>query len=242
MERLPCEGIHYAGPPVDDRGRVVKHELRVGAATSLASLADEYAFFTPAALYLYGEFYDGPLIDFMCGLGREVRLCYRKPIFRGLEAGNGDADWNHALWAVRREDYQALADFIVSLTFMVTEEGKVLRFGEQPLMVLDPLALDRSVLWRADLPSVALVGFGVSMATRAGGGFQVAFRGGTGSLTEPPTLRWFGPEPGMVAFASAALTGGNPVNARSDFNKMREAKHARETGHHPGVRHRGGEG
>ena len=34
------------------------------------------------------------------------------------------------------QHYQALADFVVSLAFMVPEDKKVIRFGEQPFTIL----------------------------------------------------------------------------------------------------------
>ena len=107
MDEPAEEGVRYLGPPCDSRGMIVKHKLNVGFAESLAAMTD-YQFFTPAVLYLHGAFTDGPLIDFMFNEQRDIRLHYhvsRTKIFNGLEApSNGNVLWNHALWAVAKEE------------------------------------------------------------------------------------------------------------------------------------------
>lgn len=195
------EGTTAGGQPLDARGFVKKEPLRLGRANSLLELAEEYAFFTPAVLYLYGRFRDAPLADFL-HMFPDAKLYYRKfdrPIFRGLEApSNKNPDWNFVLWAVHTSYWRPLCDFLVSLTFTYEDESALAGVGEQQLSVIDPLAADLSVLYRNDLPQLTVTAFGLN-----GSRFRAAFEAGTGSIVSPPRLRFYGPDPRMVRFAQA---------------------------------------
>lgn len=224
------EGFTFTGPPVDARGLVRKYPLPVGAAASLAEMAADYYFFTPAALYLFGDFTDAPLIDFVCELREDVRFYYRKfnrPVFRGLER-NGDSDWNHVLWAVGRPYWELLRDFLLSVTLSFREEGRLVRIAEQELSVLDPLTADRAVLYRPDMPLVPVSAFGVN-----GSRFRAAFRAGASPLMEPPGLRFHPPDKEVRVYAQALFGGhGNPLDVVQNF-RNKEADRARDTGDQP---------
>jgi hypothetical protein len=209
------EGLR-AGPSVDERGLVRKYELKPGRAKALGELT-EFRFFTPAALYLHGRFTDAPLADFLAARP-EARLFFKRfqrPVFRGLEArSNGDPGWNFGLWAVAAEHWRAFNDFLVSLTFTYQDERAVAGVGEQEFDVLDPLAADLCTLYHNGLPTVRVTTYGVN-----GSRFRAAFRAGHNPLTEPPTLRFYGPDPEMAAYADALYDGLNPVDARSAYRR-----------------------
>lgn len=213
-------GMRFVGPPVDADGRVQKYELKVGAAGGLLDLAGEYTFFTPAILYLHGGFRDGPLIDFMYDLNVEVKFYYkqfRKPIFRGLESkSNGDPGWNFALWAVRSEYFQALNDFLVSVTLTYAQDKTVAGIGEQSLMVPDPLRVDRTFVYDPAIPQLPVTVFGVN-----GSRYRALLDTSDRPFASPPTLRFYAPDPAMVTFAKALYCGVNPIDARAAHQRQR---------------------
>lgn len=202
----------YRGPAVDSRGRLAKRSLRLGAAESLLALQAEYSFFTPAALYLHGMFSDAPLIEHVAALGRDLPLYYHRfarPLFRGLEARDGDADWNAALWAVRWEDWPGLLDHLCGLTVVDPARGRVVRYGQQLFDVADPLVVDRTGLV---LPGSTVLVSAFGLYGNAG---IAAFVAGSDGV---PALRFFPPGEDMHRFARALLvTGSNPLDARDDY-------------------------
>lgn len=215
MDEPADEGIRYLGPPCDSRGMIVKHKLNVGFAESLAAMTD-YQFFTPAVLYLHGAFTDGPLIDFMFNEQRDIRLHYhvsRTKIFNGLEApSNGNVLWNHALWAVVKEDWEPLRDFLLGCSFNHTDSKWLVRIGETELTIPDPLAIEKGVYSGVDLKVSA---FGINTN-----------RGQMGLGHTPPglpTLRLEEPDPELVVFANAVFAGDDPHKVLA-LHRATEAK------------------
>jgi len=227
------------GPSVDSKGLLKKYPLRLGAAAALGDVLDEYVFFTPASLYLHGYFCDAPLIDFVWEMGGDVRLYHRRfnrPIFRGLETRDGDKDWNHVLWAIKREFWANFNDFLIStvLSFREATPPHLSMFAEQEVTILDPLAVDRTVLYRADLPMLVVSAFCVN-----GSLGRTSFVEGKSALMDPPQLAQWPADGEVLAYADALFRGkGNPVNARLNYRNAQEAKarYANETGTGPRLR------
>lgn len=214
-----------AGPTVDERGVVRKYELRVGQAKRLAELLPEYAFFTPALLYLKGGFRDTPLADFSHQTG--CVYYYKKfarPIFQGLESDTGDPDWNFVLWACSRSLWPALANFLVSLTLVDPERRNVVGVGEQAMAVADPLLADSNSLVTGVRSLIPVTGFGVN-----GNCGRWALQPPRQPLIEKPVLLTAGPDPEMILFARALRLGANPVNARSDMTSNIRSARASQT-------------
>lgn len=227
MDGLPkphTHGSRFVGPPVDAEGRVYKHELRLGSTGGLTDLLEEYTFFTPAILYTRGGFRDGPLIDFMFDLNTEVKFYYKKfskPIFRGLETlSSGDPGWNFALWAVKQEYFQALNDFLVSITLTYGEDKVVAGVGEQLITVPDPLMVDRAFMFNPTIPLLPVTVFGIN-----GSRYRAAMETSDRPFAAPPTLRFYAPDPAMVTFATALYCGVNPIDARSAHKRQLGADH-----------------
>jgi hypothetical protein len=211
---------------VDARGIVRKLPLQVGQAESLLAMTAEYTFFTPAVLYLYGCFADAILIDLMRELGREVPLYHRRfahPIFRGLELPDGDADWNHVLWACRPADYEPLSTFLISLTLALSRNRVILCYGEQKLSVVDPLALERKGVYHDGLPWLDIYAFGIN-----GSAGRVAFRQTGRSPAELPRLVRLEADGEIRASARALFAGDNPCIARRDYRLARQKEDGRE--------------
>lgn len=205
----------FLGPPVDARGVIRKRPLPIGHAESLRAMAADFTFFTPAALYLHGKFGDAPLIDYMAELGEDVPLYYHRfdrPVFAGLETASGDADWNHVLWAVRREYWRSLLDFICSLTIAVCAERSTYRYGQQLFAIVDPIAADRSPIVHVRAERALVSTFGI-YSNR----YLAAFQPGPG--LGPPRLRFADPDPADRAAARAYFAGKNPLDAREHHQR-----------------------
>lgn len=221
------EGLTPSDTVLDENGFINKYALSVGGARALAELADEYEFFTPAILYLYARFRDPPLADFVYMVHPDCRFYFHKfdrPIFTGLEArSNKDPAWNFALWAVKREHWPALCDWMVSLTLTYVDTQSVCAIGEQRVTILDPLAQDRSGVWHAGLPKIDVSVFGVR-----GNKFTAGVTVPRDVLRDRPTLLFDKPDPAMLVFADALYSGRNPVDARTLYHHQKAQEESRE--------------
>lgn len=214
------EGLDFKGPSVDPHGRLHKHELRVGEARSLADLQGEYVFFTPAVPYLLRVLDDGPLCDMMWELRTEVPFFYKKftlPLFRRLDAPDGDADWNYALWALRHEHWDYFLDFYCSVAVRDHARHCLHRVAAQRVLIADPLA-SRSL---TPFPPVEVTAFGLN-----GSSFIAAFEQWPDPRLRPPTLRFYPPDEGTRVFARALGAGLNPHDAEEQFTLKKEAGRA----------------
>jgi hypothetical protein len=210
-------GRTYLGPSVDARGFVQKQPLNVTTATeSLAVMTDEYHFFSPAILYLHARFTDAPLIDLMYEQQRDIKVYYRlfqREVFRGLEApSNGNRDWNHALWAVKWDDWQTLSDFLVSLTFFSRVGRRAMRVAEQKICIIDPLRIDRGVL-SASTESLIVTVFGLR-----GNLGTLAMQPGKG---QPPELTLFPADPEMAVYLAALMQEDDNVEEVLNFSAQK---------------------
>lgn len=221
------ETTRYLGPPVDANGRIRKYPLPLGNAESLMVMREEFTFFTPAILYLYGRFVDAPLFDCMFELGRDIKLYYHKfdwALFDGLVArSNGNSDWNHALWAVRPDDWDELANFVCSLAWSLRDEKMVFNFGQQDLTIVDPLALERAGYYHPGLPLLPLTAFGLS-----GNRFRAGLEVPLDPLLARPRLTVLPPTEEMVEYARCYFGGVNPVTARDIQRHLRRVAEAKE--------------
>lgn len=211
-----AEGLTPDGTVLDENGFIPKYELPCGQAKALVEMADEYVFFTPALLYLYARFHDAPLADFVIMVRPSCKFYYKKfdrPVFKGLEArSNKDPAWNFALWAVKREHWPMLCDWLVSLTLTNVDTKTVCGIGEQRLKVIDPLAADKTSVWHDRMPRIEITAFGIN-----GNKYRAALAEGRGPY-DPPVLSFDQPDKAMLAFATALYGGGNPVDARTLHN------------------------
>lgn len=214
VEPLP-EKTEFIGPALNDNGTLQKFELAVGSARSLTDLS-EYVFFTPAVLYLWGDFYDGPLLDFMWERRENVKLYYkifRCPVFRGLCTPGGPKEWNHVLWAVRRDQWQPLCDFLLTISLSFSEEKRLVRYGERSVRIDDPLAVDASALIGGCFPRVSVTAFGVISSQG-----QVVLKEPTVSAYSAeaslPGVVFLPPSAEAQVEARALYGGYNPLDAR----------------------------
>lgn len=209
----PLPEGHNLLTTADARAVLPKKELRLGAAPSLASLTGEYAFFTPALLYLNGIVNDMPLVDFQIDYGQLVPFYYARlpqPFFRGLEHRDGDKDWNHALWAVDRVHWEAFKKFYGAIVIYNEEKHWIYEVGVQELEVADRLSRTGGV--------VKVTAFGIN-----GNHVRVGFETYPDPWLSPPRARRYAPNPDIGVYADALKAGVNPHTARELFQRKTEA-------------------
>ncbi len=197
----------------DAHGVIQKYPLVLGEARALRSLTSDYVFFTPAILYLSGLFSDAVLIDFMQGVGTEVRFYHHKfqaPIFRGLLTPDGDEDWNYVLWAIRKPFWKAFQDFLCSVTITKPDRRLLVGIGYQELKVLDPLTVDKHRIVTAESSVLGVGAFGLN-----GNKYIFAFQPSADPRVTLPLVQRYQPGQGMNAFAEALFAGKNPNDARA---------------------------
>lgn len=211
--------VSVGTPALDDDSFIKKHEFKTGPFRILGPFAQEYAFFTPAILYLYGGFRDAPLADLAYMTGIETKFYYRKfekRIFDGLDApSNGNTDWNFVLWAVRKEHWTLVSDWLVSITLTYAELGEVAGIGQQEFDVVDPLAADRSAVYHDGLPRIRVAAFGLN-----GSRFRAYLRTDASPLQVRPRLAFDNAAADMKVFASALYGGNNPIDAKAAFRRQ----------------------
>lgn len=197
-------------PPLIPDGR--DHAERIRACTRLpkrplafngqlkyaAPFCERFAFFTPAILYLWGRFDEALLFHFLELQGCRVDLFhtrFTRPLFQGLEAPNGDADWNRVLWAVERPFWKPLEDHLLAAVCTDRREKMVFRYASQDLTVADPLFLDRCLLAPPRVPVMPITAFGVKCNR-----YTVALEPGDSSFGLP-RLAWHPPDRQCQAYA-----------------------------------------
>lgn len=223
------EGVRYRGPTTDALGRVKKHELRLGRATSLADLQTEYVFFTPALLYVLSIVDDRPLCDLMWELGRDIPIYFKKftwPMFRRLETPDGDRAWNHALWAVRPEHWEYFLDFYCSIAIRNHDKKQLYRVAAQDVVVVDPVRVEAKGLLLGSAATVQVTALGVN-----GTKFVAAFEQWPDPMLDPPRLKFYPPDEKTRVFAKALAQGSNPhVAVDLYLEDVRNKEHGRGQG------------
>lgn len=183
---------------------VPKRFLPVDKAKSLAELAEDFAFFTPAVLYLHAGMTDEPLGDFrqQHGFSAEIyHFRFAHQLFRGLHI-HDDPDWNFVLWGVRREVWPALRDFYLSIMLLDPVARTASQVAYTEVEVPDSLALLHGVAGAGQL--VRVTAFGVD-----GSEGQLAVVPSSAPTLRPPKLVRLPPSEKMVALA-AAYAGRKP--------------------------------
>lgn len=211
------------GPEVDPLGRLYKRELPLRGTRSLKQLQAEYAFFTPAILYVLGIVTDQPLLDFLWEYRQPVPFYFRKfrlPLFAGLDI-EGDAAWNHGLWAVEKEHWPVFLDFYCSLKISNRPLRRMFGIGLQELTIIDPVALERQGFVQ-QLPTLRIAAFGVD-----GNTLRAAFATGSDPLTQPPRLHYYEPGEEARVYAAAHYRGDNPHIAVELYQQERLTREQR---------------
>lgn len=188
---------------VTNESRVEKYPMDFGKAESL-TVFSRYQFFTPAPLYLYAGLSDRTWAQMMQEANRDITLMFHRfkySIFRGLDAPNGDKDWNRVLWAATKEDFEVIETYLLSLTSVDQTNKRVIKVGAQDVLITDPLAVDQMKVVDPKQHPVSIVSFGVNANDRC-----VAFE----PESQPPVLprlTFFAPQPKIVNYAKTLFGG-----------------------------------
>lgn len=177
---------------------------------SLRSLQEQFVFYTPALLYLYGGFDNAILLDFMEQYKFKCVFHYfhsQTRLFQVLDTP-GDSQWNHCLFAVEVVHWLPFREFMQSVVLANRSRGHVICVGSQELEIVDPLAIAGKVVLPEPLPLATVVAFGVN-----GNKGAVAFGPGTHPLTDPPKVAFHEPQQEAVVYSEALLSGANPHDA-----------------------------
>lgn len=191
------QSVTSAGPSLGEPV-VPKRLLPVGRAASLTELAEEFVFFTPAVPYLYGGMTDAPLGDFRQQYGQPADVYhyrFQHRLFRGLDAPCGDADWNYALWAVRRPVWPALLDFYLSIMMLDPAARTAAQIACTEVEVVDSLALTTCAV---SPRLVRVTALGID-----GSGGQLAVAPSADVVRQPPRLVRLPPSEKMRTLAAA---------------------------------------
>jgi len=191
------------------RERVEKPEMRFSpAADRLFQFQDRFVFFTIAIPYLWGGFRERVLIDFIASQQQPVGFYHKKfdrPLFRGLNAPNGDTDWNHVLWATEIENWEAFEAHICSTVLSSREQQTVVKYPAQELVMLDPLFAERHPVLPSQLPVVTIQAFAAKTNTHT-----VAFENDRPAVLQPPAVYTYDPDEELLRYAHALFTEEDP--------------------------------
>lgn len=136
-------------------------------ADRLSYFENDWQFFSPALLYLFGHFHDLPLLEFL-GLDAAKDAVighhrFQKQIFTGMQTARSDVAWNHVLWAVPKPYFRLLDDVILSTCMYDPQLNATCRVGAQDMQVIDPLYADShgGVIGGPDVPKLTVTVYAV---------------------------------------------------------------------------------
>ena len=131
----------FPGPDSFDKESVALRKLKLGGAKQLAELSNDYAFYTPALVYLNTSITD-VMPPFIAEYGQEVvpfSVMFDEPVFEGLEAGS-DPSWNYVLFAMELEHWPRFKAWMGSVALQDTPNKTLYRVRTQSVAIADPLA------------------------------------------------------------------------------------------------------
>jgi hypothetical protein len=203
LDQLSNEGDQSAIARIG--GQVApKFEMKFGAASGLHEFGDQYQFFSPALLYIFGRFDDGPLLQFMAEKAPDLRIMFHRfarRLFKGMVTPDGDENWNYALWAMESSIWPVFENYLLSFAITDSEHQCVFKVGAQDLTIADPLTVDRRVVLPPALPSIDVVVLGVDSNK-----YAVAMKA-QDDLMQHPEVEFHPPQPPTVDFANALFKG-----------------------------------
>lgn len=151
---------------VDTRGasreKLQPHVLRISEAAQLADLTEEYAFFTPALIYMRVRLLGrDPLAQFALESHHDVTpvsMKFAKPVFRGLNLGH-DVSWNHVLFGMPQEYWEAFKGFMGTMAYLDRQLKRISRVRTKEFSIADPLFFEHATLLPPVIPTVPITVF-----------------------------------------------------------------------------------
>jgi hypothetical protein len=151
-----------SAPTSLSRERIQAKQLRFASAATLRDLNQEYAFYTPALIYMNIRLGGRePFVDFVQDYGKEVvpvTLRFNKPLFSGLLVG-GEGSWNYVLYGMEREHWEAYLQWMGPMTFLDRSTQLLARVRFRELEIADPLFFERCTILPPVCPTVPITVF-----------------------------------------------------------------------------------
>lgn len=193
----PAKESYYELRPA----RAPKYKVQFEGAGKLSDVPG-YKWFSPAAMYLWGRFTDMHLQDLMSRHNLVIYwYAFQNPVLAGFTV-NGDKAWNHTLWAVAEDKWEALVDSVLE-TMMIDRDTKTMTgFALQYLTIVDPLYADKKVVVDANSPK-ATVGYFAVLTDK----YQLAFTRQEGGPGEIPHVRTLSAQAQQRRVAGAVYSG-----------------------------------
>jgi hypothetical protein len=199
--------VDNTGQPIEDKFvKFTPYKVQVrpvefsGTPPSL-SVFPEWVWYTPAPAFLWGGLGHDILSELQNEFGFEYyQSTFKVPIFSGFES-DGDAFWNHTLWASKQAEWKTFKDAMIGVTNVNIESELIIRYGLQDLVIYDPIAVQNNSLITPDTPTAAVFAFGV-ISNKS----TIAFDVGRG-VVDRPHVYTLPPTPEFVEVANNLLAG-----------------------------------
>ena len=110
----------------------------------LSDVSNDFVFWTPALLYMYGRLTDAVLQEAMAAANEEIPLLYTTfgvKLFSGLEDVGGDSGWNYTLFLCPKEQWGHLENYLCGAVMYNTYDEHVCKYAIQDVVLLDPLVV-----------------------------------------------------------------------------------------------------
>ncbi len=199
---------------------VQQRKMRIGKLRSLDGVKDEFAFYTPALLHLFGQLTFDPLTEFTRDYGKDpesVSMSFTKPLFRDLVCGD-DLAWNYVLYAMPHEHWDHYRNWLHGVGLFDREKQSFLRIRSVDLAIADPLHLEYQAVIQPDVPTIAVCG--LALETNRGSYY---LRKPRDPLTDLPQAMWLnGVYPDTREFAERMFRGEDYV-PRAQVMQHRQA-------------------
>lgn len=198
--------VQQNDPGVDDKFyrfksfRVPKYRIKFESAGKLADIGG-YTWYTPASLYLWGQFTETNLAEIISREDIKV-FWYKfdKPIFSHF--GN---DWDHILWAAADEDWPKIVEGVLETVQFDIPNKLLYQYALQKLTILDPLTVDKDRVVLSTTPHSQVHAFAV-LSNQS----QFAFDAKAGVVAgSRPGMRTYKPQSSHVRAADMLFRGSN---------------------------------
>ncbi len=192
---------------------VFLHTLRFSQAASLASLAEEYVYFSHGILFTYFDWSHDPVADCVRDTGGKVnpfRVELPAPVFKFLDvkdANNNvvDDSWNRTILAVKKDEWPSLFSFLGSLSGFDPAKKMFHTVVFQNVLIADVLALNKKTVLPDKTPLVPCYVL-AGTSNRRTAYFPPAQRG---ELWEPVPVLLRSPEPKIKKMAKELFAAYN---------------------------------
>ena len=220
---------HYTFRPF----RVPKYQVKFERAGKLADIPG-YVWYSPAAIYIWGRYSEVNLSDLVQQKDVKIFLYkFDRPIFKGFTV-NGDAGWNHTLWAAREDEWAKIYNTVLETVQFDIPNKRLYQYALQKLTIYDPLHVDNNRVVLPSTPRINIQSFAV--LSNVG---QFAFDTRKADAMAQPGVVTFKPEKLHIAaakrlFAQEGLTQDDAFNrykqiTLDDQDAVFEQKWKRET-------------